>query len=807
MNGMLQDLRFGVRILRTHRQFTSAAIVLLVLGIGVTTAIFSVVNAVLLRPLPYQQPERLVAITSVFRPTSAPRFSPVVPLTDITEWRRRTDAFASMGGFAYTQLPVRIGNQSFSPVTALMDAQFLPTLGNPLLMGSFFDELVGTDTTAIVSHGFWVAAFGSDPAVIGRSIAIDGEAYVVRGVLAADFQFPRADASYFTKPIELMLLSASFPAFPPQSRQWFGIARLKPGVTIEQAQGELASVAESLSRTAGTADVWSARLTPLDEETARRSRQPLLIVLGISIVLLMIACTNLMNLFFSRGAARLREMSIRRAIGGSSVRLVRQLLAEALILALLGGGGGVMLAWFAIDAIVALSPLYLPVSGTVGLDGRVLSFTLFVCLASAVTAGIFPAMHLAAKTDEAVRSPGMRSSPSRRIAFVQRGLCAVQVALGMALLAAAGLLSHSLWRLSVVDPGFDSTGVLGFNLSVPSDHSRGERRNFYARALEEIRTIPGVERAGMISFLPPETRAGVFMGLAIEGVPPPERSAPARVVNTLISSVDYFATVRTPIVQGRDFGPQDNAEGRPVVIVNEALVRRYLPNQSAIGQRIGTQFDGLTPVREIIGIVRDAHDRGLAADAYPTAYIPFEQFSLPYAAIAFRTGLPRDAVIPVVRDRLHRLNASVPLTDVQSLDQRLSESLREPRFYTSLAASCALLAVIFVSFGLYGLVSYSVTRRTSEVGIRMAVGAQHTAILRMVLLQGLRLSAVGIALGLGLSLLLTRTLESLLYRVRPIDPLTLSVAAATVMLVTLVASFVPARRASRVNPITALRHE
>jgi putative ABC transport system permease protein len=807
MYGILQDLRFAIRILRTHRQFSTAALLLLALAIGVTTAIFSVVNAVLLRPLPYSEPDRLVAITSVYQSASTSRPSRVVPLTDIAEWRRRTAAFASMGGFAYTQLPLRVGNQSYSPVTALMDPQFLPTLGNALLLGTFFDERVDTDRTAIVSHRLWVEAFGSDRAVLGRSVSIDGEPYTVRGVLAADFQFPRADASYYTKPIDLLLPSASFPGFPPQSRQWFGIARLKADATLPQAQAELAAVSEALSRDAKTGELWSARLALLDEETTRRSRQPLLIVLGISIVLLLIASTNVMNLFFSRGVMRLREMSIRRAIGGSAVRIVRQLLAEGLVLALCGGLAGVVLASFAIDAIVALSPVYLPVSGKVAIDARVLVFTFAVGLAFAIGSSIFPALHLLAKTDEAVRSPGMRASPSRGIALVQQALCATQMALGMALLVAAGLLANSLWRLNVVDPGFDSTRVLGFNLSVPNDHSRDDRVRFYREALDEIRTIPGVERAGMISFLPPETRAGVFMGLAIDGAPPLSRGEPPRVVNTLVSSVDYFATLRMRIVAGRDFTSQDNADGRPVIIVNEALVRRYLPGESAIGRRIGSGFDGLKPVREIIGVVQDTHDRGLAADAVPTAYIPFEQFALPYASIALRTAIAHESVIPVIRDRLNRLDPAVPVTDFQALDDRLFESMREPRFYTVLALFCAVLAVFFVSFGLYGLVSYSVSRRTSEVGIRVAVGAQRSAILRMVLAQGLRVSALAVVLGFGLSLLLTRTMASLLFQVQPTDPVTFAAAAAIVVGVTLVATFVPARRASRLNPIIALRHE
>jgi putative ABC transport system permease protein len=809
MDGIWQDLRFGVRVLATQRQFTAVAVLVLALGIGATAAVFSIVNAVLLRPLPYEDPERLVAISSVFESSASTRTSAVVPLSDVAQWRSRSQMFSSMGGFAYTQLPVRVGNQSFSPVTALMDPQLLPTLGNPLAMGTYFDDTpeAGSDMTAIVSQALWAEALASDPSAIGRTIVVDGMPYVVRGVLAADFQFPRSDASYFTKPVALLLPSSSFKGFPAQSRQWFGIARLAPGVTVPQAEAELRSIAEGLSRDAQTGDRWSVRLTPLGEATTRRARQPLLIVLGISMVLLLIAATNLMNLFFSRGVGRLREMSIRRAIGSTTGRLVRQLLTEGVVLAVLGGSLGVLLASFALDTIVALSPVHLPVTGVITIDSTVLAFTVLVCLVAAVAASLFPALHVSAKTGDAVRHPGLRASAGRGVARVQQGLCIAQIALGMALLAVAGLLAHSLWRLNAVDPGFDSERVLGFNMSVPNDQTLPDRVRFYQNALDEIRSIPGVERAGLISFLPPETRAGVFMGLAIDGAPPPERGDPPRVVNTLISSTDYFATLRMRVMHGRDFTDRDNADGPPVIIVNEALMRRYFPDGAAVGRRIGTGFDGMKPVREIVGVVQDTHDRGVAAEPIPTVYIPFRQFSLPYASVALRTAVTPESVIPVIRDRVNRLNSAVPLTDFQALDARLGESLREPRFYTLMAAACALMAVLFVTFGLYGLVSYSVSRRTSELGIRMAVGAESGTILRMVLVQGFRMAVLGVAAGLGLAILISRALASLLFQVQPVDPLTLSASAIMVVFVTLAASYVPARRASRVNPITALRYE
>ena len=809
MRGVWQDVRFAVRLLSAHKQFSVVAVLVLALGIGATTAVFSVLNAVLLRPLPYADPERLVAITSLYKSPSGTRPSRVVPLTDVAEWRRRAGSFATMGAFAYTQLPVRIGQQSFSPVTALMDPEFLPTLGKPMAMGTFFDPTPkdGSDRSAIVSHAFWRDALAADGNAVGRTITIDGEPYVVRGVLAAEFQFPRSDASYYTKPVELLMPSSSFAGFPPQSRQWFGIARLKPGVSLAVAQAELQSIAERLAAPTASGDSWTVQLAPLDEETTRRSREALLVVMGISIVLLTIASTNLMNLFFSRGTARLGEMSIRRAIGGTTTRIVRQLVVEALVLAAVGGAIGVLLAGFAVRALVALSPVHLPVTGAISIDAGVLAFTALACTASALIASLFPALHVSLRSDEALRRPGMRVSAGPGASRVQKTLCVAQIALGMALLAAAGLLARSFWQLNAVDPGFEYRQVAGFNLSVPNDVPLAQRIQFYADALDEVRTIPGVERAGLISFLPPETRAGVLMGLAIDGAPPLPPTAPPRIANTLITSVDYFATMRMPVVRGREFTDRDVATAAPVIIVNEALVRRHLPDGDPIGRRIGTGFDRLQPVRTIVGVVKDSHDRGLAAEPMPTVYIPFKQFSLPYGSIALRTAVPAESIVPVIRDRINRLNPAVPITDFQMLSRRVQQSLREPRFFMLMAAACAALAVLFVTFGLYGLVAYSVSRRTAELGIRMALGAQRTNILALVLRQGLFMAVAGVALGLALAAAFSRTLTSLLFQVEPLDPLTLGGAALLVVIVTLAACFIPARRASRISPVAALRYE
>lgn len=808
MRTFWQDIKFGFRLLVTQGRFTTVAVILLALGVGAPTIVFSVVNATLLRPLPYHEPERLVAITSVFRAAGQPDTSATrVTLDEMERWRPDVTRLSSMGAFAYTQIPIRVGNQAFSPVTALMDAQFLPTLGVPLAMGSWFPDDPSAERTAIISHRLWRAAFAADPGAIGRTLLVDGTPHVLRGVLGEHFQFPRSDASYYAEAVDLLLPPSSLPGFPSTARQWWGIARLAPETTIVDAEAELQRLTRQPAAIDARDRAWLPVLTPLDQETTRSARQPLLILLAISAVLLLIAATNLMNLLFARGIARLREMAIRRAVGSSTLRIVRQMLTESLLLALVGGFAGLWITALSIRGLVSMSPVHLPVTGTVSIDWRVLLFSFGICVLASVAASLVPALYVSTRSREAVRGAGLRGSAGGGVARIQRALCVAQIALGVTLLTSAGLLANSLWTLASVDPGFRTERILGFNLSIPTGTAPEARSQFYARALEEVRSIPGVEEAGLISFLPPETRAGVFMNLEVEGRPPVAPGERLPVVNTLVASGSYFSTVDMRIVRGRNIEPSDRPETRPVILVNEALVRHLFADMDPIGHRVGTGFDGLEPVREIVGVVADARDRGLGRAPIPTVYLPFEQFSLPYGSIAVRTATAADRIIPVIRERLARIDPAVPLTGFQMLDERLGESLREPRFYTVIAAASAILAVCFVTFGLYGLISYSVSRRTAELGLRIAVGADPRTILRMVLRQGLGVGILGVSVGVGLAAVATRWLESLLYGVQPLDPLTFTTAAVIALLVTVAAAYGPARRASRVDPLVALRYE
>ncbi|HXD23868.1 MAG TPA: FtsX-like permease family protein, partial [Gemmatimonadaceae bacterium] len=584
---------------------------------------------------------------------------------------------------------------------------------------------------------------------------------------------------------------------------WFGIARLRDGVALAAAQQEMRIIARDLANTDAHHKDWTVSLASLADVTTRSSRPALMIVLAITLVLLVIASSNVMNLLFSRGAARSGEMAIRQAMGCSTVRLVRQLLLESLCLTVASGVIGVALAAVATNALVALSPVHLPITQHISLDGAVLVFALGVCLVTALVSGLVPAIHAARTSSALVRAPGTRATGSRAVGRLQRSLCVVQIALGVALLSVAGALTGGLWRLSTTNPGYRSDDVLGFSFSVPADHSKEQRDAFYANALDQVRTIPGVVSAGFITFLPPETRAGVFMGFTIEGAPPnPNRPDMA---NHLISSPGYIATMGMQLASGRDFTENDDEHANPVVLVNEAFVKAYLPDGDPLGRRVGIAFSGGKPTREIVGVLRDVHDRGLARAPYPTIYVPFRQFSLGYGSIAVRTSIDPASIAPEIRRRLGRLDPAIPLVHFERVTDRIRASLDEPRFYTWLAVACAAMAVLFVTLGLYGIVSFNVSGRTPEFGVRMAIGASGGAIQRLVLAQGAWMSGVGAVAGVGLALATARMLRTLPFPVQSLGAATLGAAVGLVVGVTMIASYVPARRASRVSPLTALR--
>ena len=796
------DFRYSLRTLSRSPGFTFVAVLVLALGIGATTAIFSVVNAVLIRPLPYQEPSRLVAISSLYQHEGASRTFATVSLNEVERWRAESRSLASVGSFVFTALPVNAGTRSMFLVAIGADPELLDTLGIQPALGR---NLRGSgsklkDPGVIISHRLWVDAFQRDPHVLGRPLVMDGAASTVAGVLPAGFQFPRSDASYFTEDPDIIFPVANIVAsWSPDSSQWFAIGRLKPGIQVKTAEAELKTITSRMAGTEPLLRGMSVQLAGLNVETTRTVRTALLLSLGISVVLLLIACTNTTNLLFSRAAQRGREMAVRKAIGASNWQIVRQMLIESGCLTFCAGAIGVVLARFAVDTLVSLSPAHLPISGSADIDWTVLAFAFIVCTAAALLAGILPAVHRGRQTESLIS--GTRSTASRAVFRFQKALMVAQIALGVGLLSAAGLLAHSLFNLSVVNPGFRTDHALAFEVAFPSGH-RNEAVRLYQHILEATRSAPGVISAGWITNPPPETRAGVFIGFSIPGWNTTARP----MCNFQVTSEDYFNSAGIALSRGRDFTANDAAGAQPVAIVNEALARQYFPNDDPVGKRITVSWDGST-AREIVGVIRDIHDRGLNTKAVATVYVPYGQMALAYGGVVARTSAPPDNVLPELRRRIASLDPNVAVKSFSTIRARLNRTLDAPRFYTLMAVACAVMAVLFVTLGLYGVISFAVSRRTAEIGIRMALGAPGESIRRGVLLQGLWMCAVGLGVGIGLSLAATRLLRTLLFEIRPIDPPTLAISGGLVVLVTLIASYIPARRASLVHPMVALRHD
>lgn len=800
---LLQDVRYAFRTMRRNPGSTAFGVLILALGIGAATSVFSVVNAVLLRPVPYAAASRLAAVSRVY--PQSPAASLPVSLADVEEWRRRSRQLDGIGSFVFTQVPVRIGDESLSVVTAAVDPELLPTLGTTPALGANFAGSGSThaDRSAILSYRLWSDTLNGDRGAVGRTILVNGEPYTVAGVLPQTFQFPRADASFFDDGVGLLIPVANIAdGWGRSSTQWFAVARLSPGGSFDRAEAELNAIAAHASPSAPRA-AGSVRVASLRDQTTRQVRPALMLIMASAAVLLLIACVNVMNLWFSRSAARGREIAIRKAIGATSWRIVRQLLTESLCLVFLAGAAGVVLARLLQSAIVALSPVHLPVSGRIEVDFRVLAFAVAVCAAAAILSGLLPAIHTSLEREH-LSGGGTRISRGRTVANLQGALTISQVALGLALLTGAGLLVNSLWRLGSVHPGFSTNGVLGFSLSVPSDHARSGNAVLYERILSDIREIPGVTAVGWITNLPPEQREGVFIPFTVAGRAP-SRPDERLICNFQVSSEDYFRALDIPLEAGRPFTAADRSSSAPVAMVNEALARRYFPDTPAVGQQIKTAFDGRP--REIVGVIREIHDRGLGVPTVPTVYVPFRQSGTSFGSIAVRSAVPEAQLVGAVRERVRRIDPSIPLSDFEMLDARVHRSLGEPRFYTVIAAICAAMAVLFVTLGLYAVVAYSVARRTPEIGIRVAMGARRTVILGMVIWQGVRMGAIGAAIGVAISFWVTRLLGKLLFGVTPADPLTFSLATAFLLVVTMLASYVPARRASRIEPLVALRHE
>jgi putative ABC transport system permease protein len=795
---MFQDMRYGVRMMLKHKGFTAVAAFTLMLGIGANTAIFSVVNAVLLRPLPFPEPERLVWLRESHPPTNRPQSS--VRLPNFLNWRSQNQVFAQMAAYREDGFNAQAGDEPKRLNGARVTVDFFATLGAQPAIGRAFlpaEDAPGGDRAVILSHALWRQSFGGDPQLVGRQLKVDGQAYTIVGVMPPGFSFPGNDA-------ELWLPFALDPKSDRGGHNLRVVGRLKPGATLDQARAEMETIAVRLDQAyPDTNKGWRVFMQPLSETISGQVRQPLYVLLGAVLFVLLIGCANVANLLLSRNAAREHELAIRAALGAGRGRIVRQLLTESLLLALLGGAGALLFASWGVEALKTLGPRDIPRLNEAALDLPVLGFTLVVALLTGLIFGMAPAwQHSRLNMNTAIKDGArMAGAGARRL---RQLLAVLEIAFALLLLIGAGLMLKSFARLQQVAPGFDARGGLTMEINLAqAKYARGEQRvAFIQQVLEGLKTLPGVEFVGVTHRLPLRGNSGI--GFQIEGrpAPPPGQSIP---VNWRSISPDYFRAMGAPLAAGRTFTEEEAWQKLSAVIINQTFQRRYWPDENPLGKRIkiGPAPDWVT----VVGVAADVKESGLNADTEAGLYLPYVIAPSPAITLVLRTGPEPLSLAGAASAAIRRVDSEQAVSKISTLEQLLSETVAQPRFNTGLLALFALLALLLAAVGIYGVMSYAVASRTQEIGLRMAMGAQARDVLKLVVGQGMRMVAFGLALGLLAALGLTRWLKTFLFGVEATDPLTYAVIAVLLAAVALLACYIPARRAAKVDPLVALRHE
>ncbi len=812
---LIQDLRYGARMLLKKPGFSVIAVLTLALGIGANTAIFSVVNGVLLRPLPYYEPERLVMVWADRPILQAQTGLPDFPATvaDFVDWRNQNQVFEQMAAMQ-TLLDEPDGRREPESVVGLRaSASLFPLLGARFTVGRAFlpdEDQAGNDRVVVISHGLWQRRYGADPKLIGQKITLNNEAYTVVGVTAPDFQFPRigeVPAVYYfgvaTK-VDLYLPNAFTPAEMNDRRvnRLIVIARLKPEVSVQQASAEMNAIARRLTEQYPQTNTdKGARLAPLHQQTVGKARTALLVLLGAVGFVLLIACANIANLLLARAAGRQKEMAIRAVLGANRWRVVRQLLTESLLLAISGGAAGLLLAWWGVELLLAIAPDNLPRAYDIRLDTRVAGFTLLVSLLTGIVFGLLPALQASKANLSVTLKEGGRDAAGLLRRRLRGFLVMSEMALAFVLLIGAGLLIRSFARLTEVDPGLDPRGVLTMNILLPpAKYSDGRGASFFQQKLERVRALPGVEAAAMVSPLP---LSGAHRSTAfrIEGRPSPTEetfNAGVRII-----SPDFFKTFRVPMVDGRLLEESDGAKAPPVVVVNESLAHIYFANENPLGKRI-IIYGG---TRSIVGVVGDVKHSALDEEAKAEIYLPMAQVPTGYMSLAVRTSGDPMQMVAAVRGQIWAVDKDQPISNIETMEQLMAKSVAPKRFNLLLLGAFALVGLALAGVGLYGVMSYTVTQRTHEIGVRMALGANRVDVLRLVIGEGMKLAVIGALLGLGGALALTRLLKALLFDVSTTDPLTFILIAAVLIIVALLACWIPARRAANMDPLVSLRVE
>jgi len=806
MESLLQDIRFGIRVLTKNRGFTLVALITLALGIGANTAIFTVVNAIVFRPLPFAAPQQLVGVWT--KDLQRPGSQYPVSLPTFRDWQQQSHALSGFAAYAFNRFHVSGKEGPDEARGVLATANFFDVMGVAPMLGRALQAADEHEHVVVLSDELWRRRFNSDRSVLGKPIELNGETFTVIGVMPPSFRFPTPDIELWTSLASMYTTSSATIGDWINGRSLRGyraVARLQNGVSVEQAQAEMNTISERLAQTypdsnGGTGVV----LVPLHTQMVGDYQKPLIVLLVAVGFILLIACANVANLMMARTAARDREIAIRRAMGAGQVRLIRQMLTESILLATVGGALGMLLATWGVQFLLGLTPKEIPRLEGVSVDRWTLLFTFAVSIATGLVFGLAPAWHARRLSlNESLREGGRGIAGLARVKRVRGLLVMTEIALAVMLLVGAGLMLRSFQRLTDINPGFNPDKLLTMSVGLTFIRYQDPAKQvaFFEQALQRIRALPGVVAAGASTSMPP-TYIQQSTGFTLEGQTTEAGKQPPTAIY-IPATPGFVEALGLPLLRGRTINEADTAEAPGVVVINQTFANRYFANDDPVARRI--TINGV--LRTIAGVVGDTKYQGLGVEAGPQAYVPHAQSPFPGMRVIVRTSVEPTSLTSAVRSQFSAVDSEEGPTRITTMSEVLSQSVAQPRFNTFLIGLFAALAFILAAIGIYGVINYDVTQRTGEIGVRMALGAQSRDVVRLILRQGIVLVCGGLIAGLAGAFALTRFLSGLLFDVKPTDPITYVAVSAVLAFVALLACMIPARRATKVDPLVALRYE